>query len=453
MPRKILFTPVGTTDPISTNRINGEQVHHDGAILHICRHYDITEVHLYMSREMLDFQSRDDRYRSCLGKLSEKMGRQIAINLIERPDLNEAQDFNFFYREFDSILSNLYAGCADGDELYVNISSGTPAMKGCLYALVSMRGYPATIVQVTTPTRQANVRRDEEDWDIKWLLNEDNDENPNNRCVEVTHPPLSTIRDEETLKRLVREYDYHAAVVMAEGMPAYATARYLPYLRFAEARKRLDSDVANRYHELARTFIPVRQGDTMKLVEYALELDLKRRRGEYADFLRALTPLFAELLIGVLKSTFEIDISGYSVQENAGWRWDSERLQGTRVLGGLERAGIIIDGNPFVISRHLVALIDAKAGNREEVRALRQNIGDIRGVEVSVRNLVAHQVVGITGDVIRNMTRFTPEQIMTKIRSLFAYAGIRVNDDTWNSYDRMNEEIIGLIGTAPDTPR
>ena len=450
MPRKILFTPVGTTDPISTNRINNEQVHHDGAILHICRHYDITEVHLYMSREMLDFQSRDDRYRSCLGKLSEKMGRQIAINLIERPDLNEAQDFNFFYREFDGILSNLYAGCADGDELYVNISSGTPAMKGCLYALVSMRGYPATIVQVTTPTRQANVRRDEEDWDIKWLLNEDNGENPNNRCVEVTHPPLSTIRDEETLKRLVREYDYHAAVVMAEGMPAYATARYLPYLRFAEARKRLDSDVANRCRNLAEEFIPVRQGDKMKLVEYALELDLKRRRGEYADFLRALTPLFAELLILILRNAFQVDVNQYCNRTRKGLSWNMCRLNDGTDVEQILRQNPRFQGG-YVMSSHLIALVDAYAGS--DTQELKTSVDCIRKVEESVRNLVAHQVVGITGDVIYSKAKLAPDQIMAKIKSLFAYAGIRVNDNTWNSYDKMNEEIIGLIGKAPDTPR
>lgn len=47
MNRKILFTPVGGTDPISSTNC------YDGAILHICRHYKPDKVIMYMSKEML----------------------------------------------------------------------------------------------------------------------------------------------------------------------------------------------------------------------------------------------------------------------------------------------------------------------------------------------------------------------------------------------------------------
>ena len=449
MPRKILFTPVGGTDPIPIKN------DYDGAILHICRHYPITEVHMYMSYEILQSHEKDNRYCLCLGKLAESTGRNIETRIIKRPELRNVHEFNFFYDDFRKEVEKIIREMSEDDTLYLNISSGTPAMKSCLYALAAMLDYPAILIQVSTPNNCMNThthKKDYEDgfWEDKWEINEDNN-NPDspNRCAEVIRPALSMIRNEQILLKLINEYDYHAAVVMAEDMPASATARYLPYLRFAEARKRLDSDVANRYHELAETFIPVRQGDTMKLVEYALELDLKRRRGEYADFLRALTPLFAELLILILRSTFNVDVRQFSDINAKGLRWNMGKLDGTRV----ER---ILKQNPhfqesFVTSSHLVALVDAYAGSDEQL--LKTNVDSIRRVEEIVRNLVAHQVVGITGDVIQRKTGLIPDRIMTKIRSLFAYAGIRVNDDTWNSYDRMNEKIIGLIGTAPDTPR
>ena len=65
MGKVILFTPVGGTDPISATN------YYEGAILHICRHYMPDKVVLYMSKEMLDYQDEDDRYRYCLDKLSE----------------------------------------------------------------------------------------------------------------------------------------------------------------------------------------------------------------------------------------------------------------------------------------------------------------------------------------------------------------------------------------------
>ena len=52
MNRKILFTPVGGTDPISSTNC------YDGAILHICRHYKPDKVIMYMSKEMLENQEK-----------------------------------------------------------------------------------------------------------------------------------------------------------------------------------------------------------------------------------------------------------------------------------------------------------------------------------------------------------------------------------------------------------
>ena len=43
MGKKILFSPVGGTDPVSENN------YRDGSMLHICRHYKPDKVILYLS--------------------------------------------------------------------------------------------------------------------------------------------------------------------------------------------------------------------------------------------------------------------------------------------------------------------------------------------------------------------------------------------------------------------
>lgn len=78
MNQTILFTPVGGTDPISLNN------YHDGSILHICRFYKPDKVILYMSKEMLDFQEKDDRYRYCLDRLAKMQDRPMIYEIIER---------------------------------------------------------------------------------------------------------------------------------------------------------------------------------------------------------------------------------------------------------------------------------------------------------------------------------------------------------------------------------
>ena len=73
----VLFSPVGTTDPITNCR--------DGALLHICRAYRPREVWLYLSDEMLRYHQSDDRYLACLNRLGEETGWSFRARIIPRP--------------------------------------------------------------------------------------------------------------------------------------------------------------------------------------------------------------------------------------------------------------------------------------------------------------------------------------------------------------------------------
>ena len=70
---------------------------------------------------------------------------------------------------------------------------------------------------------------------------------------------------------------------------------------------------------------------------------------------------------------------------------------------------------------------------------------NIRSIEVSVRNLAAHQIISITDVMIKALTGFTGIQIMNQIKELFSYTGIKIGSDDWNSYDKMNQQIIDAI--------
>ena len=88
---RVLFSPIGGTDPISNCR--------DGAMLHICRVYKPDIVYLHMSKEMLEFQRQNDRYRYCIKKLGEKLEHSFKVVVIEREDLEEVQIFDSFIDE------------------------------------------------------------------------------------------------------------------------------------------------------------------------------------------------------------------------------------------------------------------------------------------------------------------------------------------------------------------
>ena len=137
--KKILFSPIGGTDPISNFR--------DGAMLHICRIYKPDIVYLYLSKEMCEFQEKDDRYRYCLEQLGKKLDKQFEVIEIQKNELEEVQVFDTFMKEYREILNDIRDKNPES-EIILNVSSGTPAMKSALQILAAMGEIHMRAIQV-----------------------------------------------------------------------------------------------------------------------------------------------------------------------------------------------------------------------------------------------------------------------------------------------------------------
>ena len=192
MGKTILFTPVGGTDPISASNC------YEGAVLHICRYYKPDKVILYMSREMLENQEKDNRYLYCLERLEKLQSRTIEYEIVERRELSNVHEFDYFYEDFRAIIQNIYASMKEGDSLLLNISSGTPAMKSGLLVLQTIGEFPATLIQVATPEKGMNEHI-HKGYDVEtlWDLNQDNLPDAKNRCKEITCPSLKKIKQKQ----------------------------------------------------------------------------------------------------------------------------------------------------------------------------------------------------------------------------------------------------------------
>lgn len=174
----ILFSPVGKTDPITN--------YHDGSLVHICRKYKPEKVYLYLSKEMLEFHSLDNRYCKCLEWLQERENFHFEIHLIKRPELIDVQIFDIFYDDFENELQKIRLENPEHEILF-NVSSGTPAMKSALQFLAATSENMYIPVQVSTPQKGANRENyDFEEYDLntRWELNEDNEIPYVDRCVE-----------------------------------------------------------------------------------------------------------------------------------------------------------------------------------------------------------------------------------------------------------------------------
>lgn len=457
----ILFSPVGGTDPISLSNYK------DGSLLHICRVYKPTKIYLYMSQEMLEYHKLDNRYLYCLDKLYELHSIDFECEIIEREKLEEVQKFDYFYEDFRNIIRNIISKMDESDTLLLNISSGTPAMKSALLVLTTLGEFPCKSIQTSTPVRKMNVHN-HKGYDVKflWEANEDNIENFENRCEEVKCPTLSLIKSEEIIKKHVLSYDYAAAIDVIKTLPDDKTRHYNKLLEMAQSRVLLDYyNSINIMKDFDFDFFPIKSSNEIKYFEYALNLDLKRKKEQYADFIRAITPIIVDLFELILKKKCNINLDHYTYDSDENInidfeearilgidlkkyvyskarikRWDVIKLKGTDIGNVLFKKWNNFKGP--VLSIHLSELIKKFSQDIE----LHKTVVSLRTVEQRIRNLAAHEIVSVTEDTIKSLTNFSSKEIMDAIKKAFNYTNIKVENKFWNSYDEMNKKIIEIIG-------
>ena len=448
MNKKILFTPVGGTDPMS------ETNDHDGPIIHIARHYKPDIICMYMSKEILEKQKQDDRYRYCIRKLGERLEHTFEIEEIERPQLEQVQLFDPIYTDFETILDDIISKLDDTDELLLNISSGTPAMKSALLVLATMVDIPCKCIQVDTPQKGMNEHKHDKIEgflpEVRWEVNWDNTYKPGDENYDRTHVEtlvsLKRLKYEESIKKFVASYDYHAALLLAESMNAEHTKRYIDKLKLADARQKLnfydvDALIKNENKEI---YGPVRTQKNRKAFEYMLALQAKVEKGEYADFLRGISPIFIDLLEDILLKQAHFHTSDYTVEIHGIMQWDMVKLNGSTEKFGdvLNNAYQGMFSGGWVKSDHLIKLIEALIpGNQKLIACLK----DLRKVEETVRNTAAHKMVALSDQKIQNITGWTCKEIIALIKEAFSYTSYNIKSDYWNSYDVMNADIIHSI--------
>jgi hypothetical protein len=175
MSKYVLFSPIGSTDPITGQ--------HDGPFLHICRIYKPQKVYFYFSKEMFEYHQLDNRYLFCLEQLGKFLGHRFETELIIRENLVDVHLFDFFYSEFEECLKRIRR--ETDAKILLNVSSGTPAMKGALQTLAVLSEHRYLPIQVSTPEKKSNPGAEDRtryEKETQWECNLDNSENAENRC-------------------------------------------------------------------------------------------------------------------------------------------------------------------------------------------------------------------------------------------------------------------------------
>ena len=455
--RAVLFTPVGGTDPISWNNMR------EGAILQICRKYRPDVVYMYMSAEILEKHKKDNRYLYCLERLEEVIGKKMEYIVIERPELHEVQKFNYFYEDFYEILQSITEKLNKDDELILNVSSGTPAMKSTLMVLSSLTRMSCKVVQVKTPSGKMNEHtHPEEDVELMWELDLDNNpEEFKDRTQEVSCPWIIADQKKRLIRSHILAYDYEAALRVHEQIPLNADGSYVQMIEAAAERKLLnDLKMFRILKEIGEdkntAFRPVRNDEMRMLFEYVLTLDIRQKRGEYGDLVRALTPPITDLFLKVLEKYGSINITEYYYyNEDKKKRWDLSKINGTQLETVMlrflkwdenQKTYVVKPSttwssikNDYMQSTQLLNLIKVYVpSSKTDIIQLCEKV---RYIEDTVRNRVAHEMVGVSDEFIKAKVSFSSEEIVQMIQKVLFYldGGLK---KYWNSYDEMNECIL-----------
>ncbi len=460
--KKILFSLVGKTDPVSN--------YYDGPLLHLCRYLRPDIVYLYISAEFMPHHRKDDRYRKTIQLLGEQIHHEFEIHAIERTDLKEAHVFDLFYDDFENELESICRQHAGEIELYLNLSQGTPAMKSALYVVAALADMDVKLMQVSSPERSSTLHYDlPEEYSIEdyWEVDQDNQlqeqwESSNDqekiglknpvRMFLVQNASFHMRIQKEIIMEMIRSYDYEAAFLVANGINKSIPSKAFTLLEAAKLRLSLKQELCTKKLKSIGygNMIPY-VGEEGQIYEYALMLSIKLKRQEYLEFIRGMTPLLFTISSLCVKKKLNIQINDFCKEKNKTLFLDRSILeaskQGIGILHDIETDTNRYYTTMFLSENQLIALIQQRLDNS----MVKDNFKLLYTIEKQVRNPAAHKIVALSEQNIQDITGYSPKEILSIFKKLLKYLGFSTDEREWNSYEHMNQEILNLLNILPQT--
>lgn len=313
---KILFSPLGNTDPIRKC--------YDGACLHIVRHYHPERVVLFYTADIRAKKAIDDRYVRAIRSVAQDIEIEEIFTDIRNPHL-----YDEFTEAFQAAVERLHERYPDA-QLLLNLSSGTPAIKTML-ALLSVEHSYCLGIQVADPDRRDHSINDDEDIETAIEMNLDNEAGATCRAFE---PHLKTFRyysEKHRIESLVDSYEYagalevarHSSTIGPETVELIRHTLLRSQFRTAEARA-----VLTRYD--GRSLFPfTNEPRVEELVEYFLLVQLAQNRGELSEVLLKSVPFLFTLLKHYVEQNSNIKLADICTGSRAHYRLDRGKIIAT----------------------------------------------------------------------------------------------------------------------------
>jgi|GEM_PF-3733818 len=285
---KVLFAPLGNTDPITIDRTNEKEVGRDGPLLHILRCEKPDAIQLFFTKELEDRNTNGD-YQKWVDAVCPGICQLKPIY----SGIEDPSDFSLFIERYTYALNQLHDDHPDA-EILLNVSSGTPQMISALIVIATTSALPLKCCQVKTPAKRGNSPSNTLSFDenrARWT-EQATPEKFERRLVQPTLYNYSRTLVLDSLKKLIGNHQYQAAYHLAEVKKEYPTPVQLSAIRGAWHRKQLETDAAQQCFKEAGISFP---GYALPEIEHAIEFYLGMRHdwetGDYIRFFARLSPL------------------------------------------------------------------------------------------------------------------------------------------------------------------
>lgn len=437
---RILYTPVGDTDPIRGC--------YDGGMLHIVRHYNPDMAILVLSKEMEQKEASDSRFSKALKHV--KPDLHIKLVRTGLKDVHHIDALQPFINHFYEMLSEY-----PDAEILINLSSGTPQMK-MIMSHLSVEHDAVLGIQVDTPQRRSNrsepAVNDDEDIEIVIENNFDDQEDSENRCHEPQMGYIKRNNIKQSLHTLINSYKYKEAISLYERYKKTFTDELdndvLPLLEHGKLRLELEYKAAlekvNRIGDLSLTSI-FTDWKRIKLHEFLMLMEVRLKQGQIEDFILKITPFMYELMRYYFSMVYHVNWDEFEKWTSVGPRTNMESFKGKhpQLYFSWYAHTKTPQFNEIQLSlNHMLHMLEDQPNVNS---LLLKQLKDIRNIERKIRNKIAHEVVVLTEvEICKSVSIKSLQSFLELIQAVFSTI-MKPSKQNKLIYDTINAYVLEQI--------
>ena len=437
---RILYTPVGDTDPIRGC--------YDGGMLHIVRHYNPDMAILVLSKDMEQKEAANHRFTKALKHVKADLDIKLIPTGLE--DVHRIDILQPFVDHFYETLSTY-----PDAEILINLSSGTPQMK-LIMSYLSVEYDAVRGIQVDSPQRGSNrsepAVNDNEDIDIIIENNFDDQEDSENRCHEPQMGYIKRNNIKQSLHTLITSYKYKEAISSYHSykrtFESDVVNDVLPLLEHAQLRLGLNYDDAlQKSRKVGSISLSSLFADKelRKLHEFLMLMEVRLKQGQIEDFVLKTTPFMYELMRYYFIKAFGVNWRQVEKKTSMGTRLDMVAFESQYPKLYISWRNNTRTNQVQDIQLSLYHMLHMLEEQDTVDGSLLKQLKEIRSIEQKIRNKMAHEVVVFTEQDICNAVDIQSLQsFLHQIKDVFFIITGQAKQNKL-IYDTINSYVLDQI--------